>query len=154
MISSSAWYLTKPCWMGNQGWKKGGRFYWDRWALTSFLVCYWLGVVASVQASDLEKLALCCLLSRLSTLRVWPQSTRGNFLRGTAGRGWARASTHSPARGPLVPKVVFEGTVLNQKHSLPCVSRASKSRKSPPVRRAAARSFAARISKLQWLLCS
>lgn len=72
--------------------------------------------------------------------------------------GQARASPHSPpsldsrnscgpVKGPLVLQVVFEDTELNQKHSYPCTSRASESRKFP-VWRAAARPFAARISSL------
>lgn len=88
-----------------------------------------------VQASDLDRLALCCLLSRLSSLRAWPQSARGDILGGPARPEWGRgdrASPCSPAKGPLVLTAVFEGTVLNQKHSYPCVSRASESRK-PPV---------------------
>lgn len=33
---------------------------------------------------------------------------------------WSRASPPSPAKRPLVLRVVFEDTVLNQKHSYPC----------------------------------
>lgn len=69
-------------------------------------------MVASVEASDLERLGLCCLLSRLYTHRAWPQSSRGRILRGPVGRG-EPGFPRSPAKRPLVLKVAFEGTVLN-----------------------------------------
>lgn len=45
---------------------------------------------------------------------------------------WSRASPHSPAKRPLVLRVVFEDTVLNQKHSYPC-SQSVRVREVPSV---------------------
>ena len=102
-----------------------------------------------VQASDGHSLAPCCLLSRRSARRAWPQSaqgsSRGQGLSPQPTRPGQQKTAAAQSRGHLSSQVVLEDAVLNQKHSDPCPSRASESRKFP-VGRAAAQPLAARTS--------
>lgn len=87
----------------------------------------WLGV----QVSNWHRVALCCLLTGLSTHGAWPRSARGGIVRGQLGSrtGWGLSSqptqpgrqktAAAQSRGHLSSQVVLEDTVLNQRHSYP-----------------------------------